>query len=202
MRALARHLREHAPWGVRVDVAEKDAGQPYAVDARGPAFDAARAAFREAYGRDVVDMGVGGSIPFVAEFARTFPGAPILVTSAGADPDCRAHGPRREPAPRRLRAGLPGRDAAARQARRALSLAACLASRRRRAQGAAARMALRTVRASSRAPAIPSTVSAATHELTVENAVAEACAPGWTTRISNSQGPPRPPPRRSKARPR
>src|SRR6266540_3567569 len=93
MRALARHLREHAPWGVRVDVAEKDAGQPYAVDARGPAFDAARAAFREAYGRDVVDMGVGGSIPFVAEFARTFPGAPILVTSAGADPDCRAHGP-------------------------------------------------------------------------------------------------------------
>src|SRR6266511_3948528 len=91
--ALGRHLREHAPWGVRVDVAGKDAGQPYAVDARGPAFDAARAAFREAYGRDVVDMGVGGSIPFVAEFARTFPGAPILVTSAGADPDCRAHGP-------------------------------------------------------------------------------------------------------------
>ncbi len=93
MRALARHLREHAPWGVRVDVAEKDAGQPYAVDARGPAFDAARAAFREAYGRDVVDMGVGGSIPFVAEFARAFPGAAMLVTSAGADPDCRAHGP-------------------------------------------------------------------------------------------------------------
>src|SRR6266511_1923785 len=185
MRALARHLREHAPWGVRVDVAEKDAGQPYAVDARGPAFDAARAAFRAAYGRDVVDMGVGGSIPFVAEFARTFPGAPILVTSAGADPDCRAHGPRREPAPRRLRAGLPGRDAAARQARRALSLAACLASRRRRAQGAAARMALRTVRASSRAPTIPSTVSAATHELTVENAVAEACAPGWAARVRN-----------------
>jgi acetylornithine deacetylase/succinyl-diaminopimelate desuccinylase-like protein len=93
MRALARHLREHAPWGVRVDVAEKDAGQPYAVDAHGPAFDAARAAFREAYGRDVVDMGVGGSIPFVAEFARAFPGAAMLVTSAGADPDCRAHGP-------------------------------------------------------------------------------------------------------------
>src|SRR6266536_2662371 len=71
----------------------KPAASVLAVDARGPAFDAARAAFREAYGRDVVDMGVGGSIPFVAEFARTFPGAPILVTSAGADPDCRAHGP-------------------------------------------------------------------------------------------------------------
>jgi cysteinylglycine-S-conjugate dipeptidase len=93
MRALSRHLREHAPWGVRVDVAEKDAGQPYALDARGPAFDAARAAFREAYGRDVVDIGVGGSIPFVAEFAGAFPGAAILVTSAGADHQCRAHGP-------------------------------------------------------------------------------------------------------------
>jgi acetylornithine deacetylase/succinyl-diaminopimelate desuccinylase-like protein len=93
MRALSRHLREHAPWGVRVDVAEKDAGQPYALDARGPAFDAARAAFREAYGRDVVDIGVGGSIPFVSEFAGAFPGAAILVTSAGADHQCRAHGP-------------------------------------------------------------------------------------------------------------
>jgi acetylornithine deacetylase/succinyl-diaminopimelate desuccinylase-like protein len=93
MRALSRHLREHAPWGVRVDVAEKDAGQPYALDARGPAFDAARAAFREAYGRDVVEIGVGGSIPFVAEFAGAFPGAAILVTSAGADHQCRAHGP-------------------------------------------------------------------------------------------------------------
>jgi cysteinylglycine-S-conjugate dipeptidase len=93
MRALARHLREHAPWGVRVDVEERDAGQPFTVEARGPAFDAARAAFREAYGRDAVDIGVGGSIPFVAEFARTFPAAAILVTSAGADHDCRAHGP-------------------------------------------------------------------------------------------------------------
>ena len=64
-----------------------------AVDAQGPTFDAARAAFREAYGRDTVEIGVGGSIPFVAEFADAFPDAAILVTSAGADPDCRAHGP-------------------------------------------------------------------------------------------------------------
>src|SRR6266498_2115692 len=163
MRALARHLREHAPWGVRVDVAGKDAGQPYAVDARGPAFDAARAAFREAYGRDVVDMGVGGSIPFVAEFARTSPTrACTSATSSGPA------WPRRCCSP-----GSPGPEPGS------------LASRRRRAQGAAARMAVRTVRASSRAPTIPSTVSAATHELTVENAVAEACAPGWAARVRN-----------------
>jgi acetylornithine deacetylase/succinyl-diaminopimelate desuccinylase-like protein len=93
LQALVRHLREHAPWGVRVTVVEGDAGQPFAVHAQGPAFDAARAAFREAYGRDTIDIGVGGSIPFVAEFADAFPDAAILVTSAGADPDCRAHGP-------------------------------------------------------------------------------------------------------------
>jgi cysteinylglycine-S-conjugate dipeptidase len=40
-----------------------------------------------------VHIGSGGSIPFVAEFASAFPAAAILVTSAGADNDSRAHGP-------------------------------------------------------------------------------------------------------------
>jgi acetylornithine deacetylase/succinyl-diaminopimelate desuccinylase-like protein len=92
LEALDRHLREHAPWGVRVTVTEDDRGQPFAIDPQGRAFDAARAAFRRAYGRELIDVGVGGSIPFVAEFADAFPDAAILVTSAGADPDCRAHG--------------------------------------------------------------------------------------------------------------
>jgi acetylornithine deacetylase/succinyl-diaminopimelate desuccinylase-like protein len=91
--ALARHLRDHAPWGTQVTVGPGgDAGQPFAVDARGPAFDAARRAFREAYGTGVVDIGSGGTIPFVARFADAFPDAAILVTSAGGDPDSRAHG--------------------------------------------------------------------------------------------------------------
>jgi acetylornithine deacetylase/succinyl-diaminopimelate desuccinylase-like protein len=37
-------------------------------------------------------MGTGGSIPFIAEFQETFPGASILVTGV-EDPDTRAHGP-------------------------------------------------------------------------------------------------------------
>jgi acetylornithine deacetylase/succinyl-diaminopimelate desuccinylase-like protein/uncharacterized membrane protein YkvA (DUF1232 family) len=90
--ALDQHLREHAPWGVRVDVVDGDLGRPYAVDAQGPAFDAARRAYRAAYGRDVVDIGTGGTIPFIAAFADAYPDAAILVSSAGADPDCRAHG--------------------------------------------------------------------------------------------------------------
>ena len=37
-----------------------------------------------------VDIGVGGSIPFVAAFAERFPQAAILVTGV-EDPDTRAH---------------------------------------------------------------------------------------------------------------
>ncbi|KHL18590.1 acetylornithine deacetylase/succinyl-diaminopimelate desuccinylase-like protein [Mumia flava] len=92
MDALAAHLRHHAPWGARVTVTPGDLGEPYAIDAAGPAYDAARDAFREAWdGVAPIDMGVGGSIPFIAEFAERFPEAAILVTGV-EDPDTRAHG--------------------------------------------------------------------------------------------------------------
>ena len=90
-RALAEHLRKNTPWGLQVTVTDADRGAPCAIDTQGPAFDAARVAYGAAYGADLVEGGAGGSIPFVAEFADAFPGAAILVTSAGADPDCRAH---------------------------------------------------------------------------------------------------------------
>jgi acetylornithine deacetylase/succinyl-diaminopimelate desuccinylase-like protein len=88
--ALTRHLESHAPWGARVTVTAGDIGQPYAIDAGGPVYDAARAAFRQAWGRDPVDMGMGGSIPFIAEFAAAFPDAKILVTGV-EDPGTQAH---------------------------------------------------------------------------------------------------------------
>jgi acetylornithine deacetylase/succinyl-diaminopimelate desuccinylase-like protein len=88
--ALARHLEQHAPWGARVTVTPGDVGQPYAIDASGPVYDASRASFRQAWGTDAVDVGVGGSIPFIAEFAAAFPGAKILVTGV-EDPGTQAH---------------------------------------------------------------------------------------------------------------
>ena len=52
----------------------------------------ARGAFAEAWDGVVpVDMGVGGSIPFIAEFLDAFPEASVLVTGV-EDPDTRAHG--------------------------------------------------------------------------------------------------------------
>ena len=68
-----------------------DEGAGFSADAQGPVYDAARAAFADAWGVPPVDIGVGGSIPFVAAFAEKFPDAAILVTGV-EDPDTRAHG--------------------------------------------------------------------------------------------------------------
>ncbi|MFV8320508.1 dipeptidase [Mycobacterium sp. 23] len=88
--AVEAHLKQHAPWGAQVSVVRGDAGQPYEIDASGPVYDAARAAFRQAWGVDAIDMGLGGSIPFIAEFAKAFPHAKILVTGV-EDPATQAH---------------------------------------------------------------------------------------------------------------
>ena len=90
--ALTRHLEQHAPWGAEVTVTTVDTGEPTQIDATGPAYDAARQAFTDAWdGVAPVDMGVGGSIPFIAEFLEAFPQASVLVTGV-EDPDTRAHG--------------------------------------------------------------------------------------------------------------
>ncbi|GAB3048923.1 dipeptidase [Intrasporangium mesophilum] len=88
---LKGHLEQHASWGARVEVALDEHGSGFAADADGPVYDQARAAFADAWGADPVDIGVGGSIPFVASFAERFPNAAILVTGV-EDPDTRAHG--------------------------------------------------------------------------------------------------------------
>ena len=45
-----------------------------------------------AWGAEAVEMGVGGSIPFIADLVELFPAAQILVTGV-EDPDSRAHSP-------------------------------------------------------------------------------------------------------------
>jgi acetylornithine deacetylase/succinyl-diaminopimelate desuccinylase-like protein len=91
MQALTDHLVAHAPWGAEVVVTPNSSGEPFALEAVGDVYDVARSAFADAYGNDVVEMGIGGSIPFIAEFARTYPGATVLVTGVG-DPQSRWHG--------------------------------------------------------------------------------------------------------------
>ena len=90
---LQEHLERHVPWGAKLTTTVVDKGEPTVLPATGPAYAAARSALAEAWdGTAPVDMGIGGSIPFIAEFQEMFPGASILVTGV-EDPDTRAHGP-------------------------------------------------------------------------------------------------------------
>ncbi len=89
--ALAAYLRAHAPWGAQVTVEPGMTAAPYAVPTGGAAYLAMREALAQAWGTPPVDVGAGGSIPFVTAYAGRFPGAEILVTGV-EDPDTRAHG--------------------------------------------------------------------------------------------------------------
>jgi acetylornithine deacetylase/succinyl-diaminopimelate desuccinylase-like protein len=89
--ALAAHLRANAPWGVQVTVEPGGSAAPFAARTGGPAHAAAAAALTEAWGTPAIDIGAGGSIPFVTAYAGLFPDAEILVTGV-EDPGTRAHG--------------------------------------------------------------------------------------------------------------
>jgi len=88
--ALSAHLRAHAPWGAQVSIEPGATAAPYAVRPGGRASAAAHAALAQAWGIPAVEMGAGGSIPFVTAYAGLFPDAEILVTGV-EDPDTRAH---------------------------------------------------------------------------------------------------------------
>ncbi len=90
---LREHLEKHVPWGAQLTTTLVDGGEPTVLPTAGAAYAASRSALAEAWdGTEPVDIGTGGSIPFIAEFQETFPAASILVTGI-EDPDTRAHGP-------------------------------------------------------------------------------------------------------------
>ena len=90
-KALEEHLRRNAPWGAHVDVVAGQCGAPGRITLEGERAEAAKTAFREAFGVDAVEIGCGGSIPIVAEFADRNPEALVLVTAV-TDPNSRMHG--------------------------------------------------------------------------------------------------------------
>ncbi|MDH2416001.1 dipeptidase [Nocardioides sp. CER19] len=90
--ALRSHLAAAAPWGVAVSVETEATGSPFRADTSGPAYDAMRAAMREAYGRDMVLLGQGGSIPLCNVFADTYPDAELILMGV-EEPQCLIHAP-------------------------------------------------------------------------------------------------------------
>nr|WP_204543738.1 dipeptidase [Cellulosimicrobium cellulans] len=91
MAALRTYLETNAPLGARVTVRDGEQGKPFLAPGDSEAMRAARWAFATSWGTDPVDIGVGGSIPFIADLLEVFPDAAILVTGV-EDPDSRAHG--------------------------------------------------------------------------------------------------------------
>ncbi|MBO0920986.1 dipeptidase [Cellulomonas sp. zg-ZUI222] len=91
MAAMREHLLAHAPFGARVTVHEGEQGRPFRSPADSAGMQAARWAMRTAWGTAPVDIGVGGSIPFISDLLDVYPDATILVTGV-EDPDSRAHG--------------------------------------------------------------------------------------------------------------
>jgi acetylornithine deacetylase/succinyl-diaminopimelate desuccinylase-like protein len=90
--AIKKHLRDHAPFGAHLTFGAIDLGEPFLVDANGWAVDEVLAAMEDAWQAQPVLAGIGGSIPFIAQLAETFPDAQVLVTGV-EDSHTRAHSP-------------------------------------------------------------------------------------------------------------
>jgi len=89
--ALRSHAEAHTPFGATVEVTSGEEGQAFAADVEGPVYRTARWALEQAWGTAPVQIGIGGSIPFIADLLEAYPSATVLVTGV-EDPDSRAHG--------------------------------------------------------------------------------------------------------------
>jgi acetylornithine deacetylase/succinyl-diaminopimelate desuccinylase-like protein len=90
--ALRRHLEANVPWGAELTVRSDGFGDAFALATDAPAFAAFREAMEAVWGTPPVEMGSGGSIPFVAAFSAQMPDAPVILIGAG-DPTSAFHGP-------------------------------------------------------------------------------------------------------------
>jgi len=90
-RLLVEFLSADPPHGVTVELEATTAVAGWRTASEGPAFDAARRALAAGFGRESVEIGCGGSIPFVGPFSRVLGGIPALLLGL-EDPPCNAHG--------------------------------------------------------------------------------------------------------------
>ena len=90
--AVIDHLRAQRPFGIELDVRQGATGNGFAAATEGPAYDAARAAWSAAWGREVTMAGSGGSIPIVSALAEALPDAEALLVGT-TDGFANIHGP-------------------------------------------------------------------------------------------------------------
>jgi acetylornithine deacetylase/succinyl-diaminopimelate desuccinylase-like protein len=91
-RALSEHITVHLPFGAHFEISNISLGESFSADTNGWASQAYSSALSTTWGVPSLNMGVGGSIPFISSFVSAFPHAQVLVTGV-EDPDSRAHSP-------------------------------------------------------------------------------------------------------------
>ena len=88
---LQQHLLANAPFGAHIELGAVEKGPGYLAK-EGWGSTLAHEAFSAAWPQPSVNIGVGGSIPFISTFATLFPNAQLMVTGV-EEPDSRAHSP-------------------------------------------------------------------------------------------------------------
>jgi acetylornithine deacetylase/succinyl-diaminopimelate desuccinylase-like protein len=89
---LRSHIAENVPFGAVLEFGETETGKQYMADTSGWAQELAKNSLETAFGNPMVEIGIGGSIPFIADLTEVFPSAQILVTGV-EDAESRAHSP-------------------------------------------------------------------------------------------------------------
>ena len=89
---LRDHLISHAPFGAKLYFGDVELGNAYLVDSSGWGANLMKSCLKAGYNETSVEIGIGGSIPFIAVLKELYPNAQILVTGV-EDPDSRAHSP-------------------------------------------------------------------------------------------------------------
>jgi cysteinylglycine-S-conjugate dipeptidase len=90
---IKKVLLESPPSGVKTELEFSNVGgEGWLYEPKGPAFDAADRAYTKVWGRPLLHIGVGGSIPFVAIFGKRYGNLPLILNGV-MDPKTSAHGP-------------------------------------------------------------------------------------------------------------
>jgi acetylornithine deacetylase/succinyl-diaminopimelate desuccinylase-like protein len=89
---LRAHIEKNVPFGAVLEFGLTETGKPFMADTSGWAQELAKNSLEAAFGNPMLEIGIGGSIPFIADLTEVFPDAQILVTGV-EDADSRAHSP-------------------------------------------------------------------------------------------------------------
>ncbi|MEJ5998855.1 dipeptidase [Corynebacterium sp. H130] len=100
--ALEAHLRAHAPWGAHISIETSGMNDPFATDTSGEAVQFFSQCMANAFGKDVVTVGSGGSIPLCEKLQSIMPAAEITLFGV-EEPSCVIHSPDESVSPEEIR---------------------------------------------------------------------------------------------------